>query len=184
MQVISSLLKMQSRYLINDEDKALFLDSQNRVKTMALIHEKLYGSSNFSEVDLKPYLRTLVGQLQRSYQQDGQYISTVVQVGDVSLSITQAIPCGLLCNEIYSNALKHAFIGRTRGRIEISLSQQNNEISLIISDDGIGYTQTRNTEDLDSLGLRLIESLVSQLHGTLNITSEEGTTFTITFTKQ
>lgn len=184
MQVISSLLKMQSRYLVNDADKMLFLDSQNRVKTMALIHEKLYGSSDFSEVNLKPYLRSLVGHLQRSYQQDGQYISTVVQVGDVSLSITQAIPCGLLCNEIYSNALKHAFVDRERGRIEIALHQQDNEISLVIRDDGIGYTQTQDIEHLDSLGLRLIDSLVSQLHGSLSITNDGGTIYTITFAKQ
>jgi len=101
----------------------------------------------------------------------------------VELDITWAVPCGLIVNEIYSNALKYAFIGRKKGTINISMTETDNDIILEIKDDGIGYEQPEDVDNLDPLGLRIIDSLVKQIHATIAVKSSEGTTITITFPK-
>jgi PAS domain S-box-containing protein len=183
LQVISSLLNLQSELIIDPRDKVLFDESQSRIKSMALIHEQLYRSRSLSAIDFKEYVQMLSTEMMRSYAKEG--ISLEQDVADIQFSLDVAIPCGLIINELLSNALKHAFSGREEGRINIRLTfDGDNTFNLVVNDNGIGLPDNVNVQNTTSLGFQLIITLTNQLQGKINIERKAGTTISISFPKE
>ena len=183
LQIISSLLNLQSDYLENEKDKNIFRDSQSRVKSMAIIHEKLYKSSNFSEIDFKGYIDSLTSYLFQSYPINPGKIKFESDIDDITLSMDTAIPCGLIINELVSNSLKYAFPDDRNGKIKIKLKSLGDHFLLEIEDDGIGFPENFDMTDTDSLGLKLVYSLTRQIDGQLELIVNDKTMFRITFSE-
>jgi PAS domain S-box-containing protein len=182
LQVISSLLSLQSGYIRdNKEAIEIFKESQNRVRSMALIHEKLYQSKDLSRINFADYIRSLVTTLFQSYTANSQAITPKIDVGDVLLDIDTAIPCGLIINELIANSLKHAFPAGKEGEIRIDIHSDNNKFTLIISDTGIGFPKDLDFRNTGSLGLELVVTLTNQLRGTIALHSNGGTEWKIIF---
>ena len=185
MQVISSLLSLQSKHIKDEEALKVFKENQDRVRTMALIHEKLYGSKDLSRIDFSSYMRDLAYRLYHSYGINPEEITLDVRVDDVPLGVDMAIPCGLIVNELISNSLKYAFPPKWKGNGKIGISlQQNmeNEIELIVSDNGIGLPEDLDIRGTQSFGLFLVVILAEdQLGGKLKFERNGGTKFHITF---
>jgi len=182
MQVISSLLSLQSRYVKDAHLVEAFKESQNRIKSMALVHEKLYHSGDLASIDFHEYIKSLMRNLFQSYETAGR-VDLTVQVKNVSLGVDVAIPCGLIINELVSNSLKHAFPEPRRGKISISLRQSGeDEIELVVADDGVGVPEDIDLKNITSLGLHLVTILAEdQLEGTISLKRTGGTEFCITF---
>ena len=181
LTVISSLLRLQS-HNIKDKQALLALEnSRNRIRTMALIHEKLYKSENLAEVDFAIYVKDLCNYLFKSYDLTSEKIKLKLNINDVKLGVNQGIPCALIINELISNTLEHAFPDGRSGEIGIEMKTEDNLSRLIVQDNGIGLPATIDLKDADSLGLQLIQILTEQLHGKLEIDRNNGTMFTITF---
>ncbi len=181
LQVISSLLQLQSRHVKDPRALELFKESQNRVRSMGLIHEKLYRSRDLARIDMADYVRNLTDHLLHSYGFRDDALTLDVAIDDVRLSIDTVVPCGLLIHELVSNALKHAFPER-RGAIRVELRVgPNGRYTLAVSDDGVGIPETLDYRESDSLGLQLVTALAEQLDGDVTLDRERGTTFTIVF---
>jgi len=182
LQIISSLLKLQSRHSNNSQTLEMFKESQSRIQTMALIHEKLYQSNDLSKVNFAEYIKNLVANLFRSYELNLSQIKSVINVEDIFLEIDVAVPCGLMLNELISNSLKYAFPDGRAGEIKIQLYADNAQnLALIVSDNGVGFPKDLDWQNLTSLGLQLVNSLVEQLGGTVRLERNSGTEFRITF---
>ena len=181
LQVISSLLRLQSRYIRDEEVHKVFKESQDRVRTMAIIHEKLYQSTDLARVDFAGYIRDLTANLYRSYGVSQETIGLRMHVKNVFLGIDMAIPCGLIINELVSNSLKHAFPEGKRGEIFIDLSTDHDQITLIVGDNGGAFQKGVDFRKTGSLGLQLVISLVEQLEGTIELHSDGQTEFRIAF---
>ena len=184
MQIINSMLKMQSRFITDPKTLSIFKESQNRVKSMALIHEKLYVSENLSDIDFKNYIHQLIKYLIMSYRINSNNIVFIVDIGDVTIDIENAVPCGLIINELISNSLKYAFPDNRTGEIFISVSTDEEKYILTLKNDGIDFPKDIDTDNTKTLGLRLVNALVKQLNGTLTINKTGGVEFIITFLKQ
>lgn len=183
LQVISSLLNLQLASVRDPYDVALFQESQNRIRSMAIIHEKLYQSDDLSHVDFGSYIGTLTSSLFRSY--DVSDIGFQIDVESIRLSIDAAIPCGLILNELVSNALKHAFPDGRRGYVSIAMHREEGHFCrLVVADDGIGFPAGIDFRKTPSLGLELVNTLVNQLNGSIELTSGNGSKFTIRFPQQ
>ncbi|MBD2044660.1 CBS domain-containing protein [Coleofasciculus sp. FACHB-64] len=185
LQIISSLLKLQSAYTKEEQVLGMFKDSQNRIRSMALIHEKLYQSKDLSRIDFAEYIRDLAGNLLRSYKASSQAITLKTNVNDINLNIDTAIPCGLIINELMSNSLKHAFPTPSIDK-EICIniySNGNYQFILNVSDNGIGFPKDLDFRNTESLGLELVCTLTEQLDGTIELDSRRGTSFFITFSE-
>ena len=183
LQIISSLLKLQSRAIKDQHILSIFNESQSRIRTMALIHENLYQSSDLSRINFAEYIHKLAANLFRSYDTSSSLIEAVVNVADIFLEIDVAVPCGLMINELVSNSLKYAFPHQTSGRIQIDMYAKGDQsYQLIVSDNGIGLPTDLDIENTNTLGLQLVVSLVEQLEGQLKIKRQPGTKFEITFT--
>jgi two-component sensor histidine kinase len=180
LQIVSSLLSIQSKYLADPRDARLFVESQDRIRTMALVHEKLYQSSDLASIDFSPYIERLATNLFRSYGGGGR-VNLSLDVGNVYLSVEKAVPCGLIVNELVMNALKYAFPGDRTGEIVVEVRQEGDRMSLAVSDDGVGLPPGFDITKSNTLGLQLVELLVSQLEGTLTIGPGPGTSFHISF---
>ncbi|MDM8541488.1 histidine kinase dimerization/phosphoacceptor domain -containing protein [Desulfococcaceae bacterium HSG9] len=180
MQVISSLLSLQANQIEDEHMRGLFKESQNRIRSMALIHEKLYGNSDLAQIEFEDYLYTLASNIFRSYLKTG--IQFIIEAEDIFLDIKIAIPCGLLINELISNALKYAFPEGRTGNIYITMCPtDDNDLVITVRDDGIGFPEGIDFRDTDSFGLQLVNMMAEQLSGTIELNSKEGTTFIITF---
>jgi two-component sensor histidine kinase/tetratricopeptide (TPR) repeat protein len=182
MQVISSLLYMQAIQLEDHPLVSIFEDSYHRVKSMSLIHEKLYNSADLSRIDFHDYVKTLSSLLYKTYSPKAE-IKFEIDMCSLLLDINLAIPCGLILNELLSNSLKYAFAGKTQGRINISLNlDTTHKYNLLFRDDGIGLKEKVNLSKLKTLGIRLVYLLAEeQLSGMVEISSNNGTTFKISF---
>ncbi len=182
LQVISSLLHLQSQHTSDPASVELFRESQHRVRSMALVHERLYRSQDFERVDFKDYIESLANYLFRSYHVSIDRICLEVDVHEVRLPIDAAVPCGLLVNELVSNCLKHAFQGRDRGRILVELAPvSESEAFICVSDDGVGLPLSVAPETAESFGMQLIVALVDQLHGRLEMRRQAGTAVRVSF---
>lgn len=181
LQVISSLLRLQGDFLPDETSRALFKQCDDRVRSMALIHERLYRSEVFSEIDVSEYMRELAGSLIRSYAMRASKVKLETKLMPVSLGIDKAIPCGLLLNEFISNALKHAFDPEKGGVLTLVLEQHALEVTLIVRDDGRGLPERWEPEKSTTLGFQIVRTLVDQLGGTLEIERENGTAFVLRF---
>ena len=183
MQVISSLLRLQSRQVENPIAKTVLLDMINRIGSMALVHEHLYRSENLAEVDLATYLRSLCVKLFRALVVTPGVVQLRLDLAPVRLEIDQAIPCGLLVNELIANALKHAFpAGRTGElRVEFQPVAVGAQLRLRVADDGVGLPANFDMQQLTSLGLQLVADLTRQLGGTLTVGPGPGAAFEVLF---
>ncbi|MBN1948317.1 MAG: PAS domain S-box protein [Candidatus Cloacimonetes bacterium] len=181
MQVISSLLQLQSRFIKDPQALELFRNSQNRVRSMALIHEKLYRSKDLASIDFGEYVRNLTTHLQIFYAVNADLISLEIDIEDIFFDIHYAIPCGLIINELVSNSLKYAFTDDRKGKIRISIQASSDSFRLEVSDTGIGMPAELDFQNTESLGLQLVMSLIGQLHGKITMQAGNGTTFLIDF---
>lgn len=181
LQVISSLLSLQSSYLEDEKAKEIFQNSMDRVKIMAQIHTMLYQSDDLARVDFGGFIRDLAVRLQQSYGIAESPIQVHMDVVDVSLTIETSIPCGLILNELLSNAFKYAFPERRGGEIHIRMATAGDQFVLKVQDNGIGFPEAVDFQNTKSLGLELVNLLVGQMNGAITLTVEGGTTFTITF---
>ena len=185
LQIISSLLNLQARQVNDGKALEMFDDSKNRVRTMALIHEKLYKSEDLAQIDFGGYVNSLVNSLFEAYRDRIENIRARIDVEKVLMGVDQGIPCGLIINELVSNSLKHAFPGGRNGTIWISLrTLRAGKFVLGIRDDGVGLPSTVDYRNSESLGLRLVNILVNQLGGHIELDSSEYTDFKIEFSRQ
>jgi PAS domain S-box-containing protein len=183
MQIVSSLLNLQSRYVTDDKIIHILQECQNRIRSMALVHEKLYHSEDLSKINSISYVETLIKDVLRTFGEGTAHININLEIDNVFLDIDIAIPCGLIINELLSNAYKHAFSDRKEGTIGISLHMnKDGQYELQVSDDGIGIPPTIDLETAESLGLQLVNILVkNQLKGTMKMERSSGTHYTIIF---
>lgn len=179
MQIISSLINLQSSNIKEEPALKTFKSTQNRIKSMALIHERLYESKNFSRVDFSEYVQSLTNYLFHSYGIPVGSMRIKIDIENVFLDINTAIPCGLIINELVSNSLKHGFSGGKIGEIRVSMHPLNkNEVELIVSDNGIGIPADMDFRNPESLGLHLVTILAKdQLHGDIKLERTKGTSF-------
>jgi two-component sensor histidine kinase/ligand-binding sensor domain-containing protein len=184
LQVISSLLYLNSKKIKDKETLGMFKVSQNRVKSIALVHERLYQSNDLSKIDFREYVQKLTKDLFRSYAVNQSIIKLDINIDDIFINIDTAVPCALIINELISNSLKYAFPNyeaeNKQGLIKISfIHSENGENILMVSDNGIGIPEDFNEKKNNSLGLQLVETLVAQLEAKLKIYSSLGTEFRI-----
>jgi PAS domain S-box-containing protein len=180
LQIISSLLNLQSNY-VEDDFKDILLVTQSRIKAMAMIHSKLYNSNDLTHIHIKNYIESFVSDLFYLYEIDKKIISLNTDIEDLEMGIDTAIPLGLIINELVINILKHAFPNNQRGNIVISLKTVANKFILKISDNGVGLPYNIKLYDTETLGLQLVNNLIKQIDGSIEISRNVGTEFKIEF---
>lgn len=181
MQIISSLLSLQKDFMQGEEaDKAL-LESRNRVKSMAMVHEKLYKSKNFTRINISELIERLVADLFLTYNIPNKQVKKIIDVDDLNLNIETAIPCGLIISELVTNSLKYAFPHGKKGKLTVSLEALDEWNELTVSDDGIGFPEDLDYKKPRTLGLQLVNKLVDQLDGEIILDRIHGTSFKICF---
>ena len=180
LQIILSLINLQSNGIKDQEDLEIFRESQSRVKSMAIIHEKLYQSADFASINFEEYIRSLVSYLLSYYSIDSIQAEIDVEK-DIVLNMDTAVPCGLIINELVTNSIKFAFKGKTTGRIYIKLHSEDGLFTLIVGDNGIGLPPGEDIENPQKLGLQLVNTLTDQLEGKIEFNGENGTEFKIKF---
>lgn len=181
LQVVSSLFDLQSRYTDDDQVLDMLKESRNRVRSIALIHEKLYQAQDLTRIDFAEYVGSLALHLFRSYGIGPDAVELKTSFDTLALSVDAAIPCALVVNELVSNCLKHAFPVGRRGEVRIELRSDDSQCTVIVGDDGVGFPESFDFEDPPSLGLRLVKTLTDQLKGTIDLDRDGGTTFRIRF---
>lgn len=182
LQLICSLLNLQASRIADPAVAGLFVDSRNRVRSMALVHENLYRAGNFARVSMAAHIRKLCAQLARAYGADESRVALVCEVEDIQLGLNRAVSCGLIVNELVSNALKHAFPGDRRGQVRVTLqTTPDGRCALGVSDDGVGLPGDIELATADSLGLQLVDDLSAQLHGEVVARRDIGTAFIVAF---
>lgn len=185
MQVISSILNLQSSYVSDEYALTLLKESQNRIKTMAHIHESLYQNKSFTSVNFSDYVNTLVNNIVQSYAYSSDKINLEINLEPITLSLDSSIPAGLIINELITNAIKHAFPGKRQGTIFFNLRCENNLVILELKDNGVGFAEGLDFENSHSLGLQLVNTLTEQIDGKIKFKSElnVGTEVVVTFNK-
>ena len=183
MQVMISLLKIQAANIEDAQFAGMLKESWNRIKSMALVHEKLYRSKGLADVDFKGYVKSLVSSIFSSYGASAAGITSITETDDVSIGLETAIPCGLIINELVSNSLKYAFPGNRKGEIRVALrSFDEDALVLEVGDNGIGMPEDLDFRNTASMGLHLVQILSEgQLHGKIELDRAGGTTFRIRF---
>jgi PAS domain S-box-containing protein len=183
MQVISSILNLQSSYVSDDYALSLLKESQNRIKTMAYIHESLYQNKSFTSVNFSDYIATLTNNIIQSYSVSEEKVKLILNLEKINLNLDSSIPTGLIVNELITNAIKHAFPSTTKGYINVNLKSENNTVYLEVKDNGVGFDSNVDFRNSNSLGLQLVSTLIDQIEGDLKFKSEKdkGTEVLITF---
>lgn len=183
MQILASLIRIQCRGLKNEETRKILKESETRIRSMALLHQKLYESANISEISFAAYTQVLVGELQRLYHGNGSLAHLAIDIPpDFQLGLDTALPCGLIINELVSNAFKYAFPNGQSGTIRVAVSRlaaHGEGFTLVVEDDGAGLPANYNPEQARSLGSRLVSMLVEQLNGRLDVQFQNPTRFTM-----
>ncbi len=183
MQIVSSLLFLQSQFIDDPKMLAKLQESQDRIKSMALVHEKLYQSTDLNRIDFRDYMESLTRHIANSYRNVNVEVLIDMEQSDHLMQIDTAIPCGLILNELVSNAYKHAFTSNGgRGSLRVSFSVEDRMARLVVADDGVGISSTDiSTFENTSLGMQLVIALAKQLRGKVNVWNAKGTTFELTF---
>ena len=182
MQVISSLLDLQADEVEEAAMRDIFKDVVYRVRSMAMVHEKLYQSTDLARVEFADYAQSLLGYLWRAQAAAASGVRLSLDLKPVFLPVNAAVPCGLILNELFSNALKHAFNGRNRGKVTVSLDgDRQGRVRLCVGDNGIGLPPELDWKNARSLGLRLVHMLAGQLQAAVQVANDKGTEFRITF---
>lgn len=175
LNIIIGLLELQSQNIEDLSVKEMFRESINRIRSMAIIHEYLYRSDNQSKIDLSVYIESLADNLLSVYAYNKRELLINYSLDNLSVDFDMAIPIGLIVNEVVTNSIKHAFLDKPKGRIDIALEEKNHSISLVIRDDGVGIPVNFDFENNKTLGLQLVKLLVNQLNGKYKIYRENGT---------
>jgi PAS domain S-box-containing protein len=181
MQIVSSLLRLQSKNMRSKKLRETFRIAQNRIKSMALIHEVLYRSENLEKINFSEYIKRITNHLFSIFTQEARRVQLDLDVGELYLDIDRAIPCGLIINELVSNCLKHAFPDGQSGIVQIKLANKLDSYAITIKDNGIGLPEETAPMSAETLGLQLVNDLVKQIEGKIMVRRESGTTFQITF---
>lgn len=186
LQVISSILNLQSTYVSDEGTLEILKESQNRIKSMSFIHESLYMNNDFSSINFNDYILNLINNLVHSYQIFDNKVHVKTDLKIITLGLDQSITCGLLLNEIISNAFKHAFPEKDRenNELRITASERDNKVHILVADNGVGLKEGMIPEENNSLGMQLIYTLIEQLDGNIQLSGENGTKYLITFEKQ
>jgi PAS domain S-box-containing protein len=179
--IISSLLNLQSQYIGDEKSLELFKESQNRARSMAIIHERLYQSSDLKRIDFGEYIRSLTHELFHTYNADHGRIKLKINVQNILLDINIAIPLGLIVNELITNSLKHAFTDGKLGKINVNFYPIDEHYEFIVKDNGIGFPEDIDFQKTNSLGLQMIKVLTSQIDGQIELDNNNGTEFKIKF---
>jgi len=179
LAIIASLFNLQISTVENEDARNILLESKNRVKSMALIHDRLYKSDNMTDVDFAKYTKELIDEIQYSYPTVSNAVTVKTHISNVQLNVNTAIPCGLILNELLTNCYKYAFEGRTDGVIDIEFTSIGNMLRLIVKDNGVGLKT--DYRDSESLGMVVIQSLSEQLDGDYKFSVNNGTTFELKF---
>jgi two-component sensor histidine kinase len=180
LQVMSSLAQLQMQDAVDERQRILLRDIQHRIRAMAIVHEKLYHSGNFAAIDFGELLRTLSKELSVAY---GEHLVEVeIDSQSISIGIDDAIPLGLILNELLTNAFKHAFPEGRKGKIAVTFRRtDSNNLELVVRDDGIGIPPEQSHRKHASVGMTLVNALIDQIEGTVDIRSNSGTAVTINF---
>ncbi len=182
LAVISGLLQLQTINIQNDEAQRILMESQLRIKSIALIHEKLYQNDTLANINFRKYIEELVEVIADSYNFENKSIDVKLEVDNVNITLDQSIPCGLILNELVSNSFEHAFKGRDSGVLLIQFKeQQDGSIKFVIRDDGVGFPDNYSMETSASLGVTLVHTLVQQLQGEISMNGKVGTEYNIVF---
>jgi two-component sensor histidine kinase len=181
LQIIASLLSLQSDQLKDPDDMVLFEDTQHRVKSMALIHESLYRTGDLAHFSFARYIDSLCTDLLQFYADGTSHVHLHTELDELTFDVDAAVPCGLILNELLTNALKHAFPGGRSGDIHITLRAQAGHVTLSVHDTGVGFPADLDFRHTESLGMQLVSMLTEQLGGTITLTRECGTAFAVTF---
>jgi two-component sensor histidine kinase/CheY-like chemotaxis protein len=182
LQIICSLINLQAKRIQDQKTLEGLRDCRERVKAMALVHEKLYHAKDLAHIDFADYVQDLASGLLRSYVDDSKPIQLIMDAEKIFLGVDQAIPCGLIMDELVSNSLKHAFPSKGPGEIRVMLKrQEEKKVLLSVADNGVGFPQDKDFRNTTSLGLQLVCSLAKQLEGTIELRSGRGTEFKLTF---
>ena len=181
LQIIASLLDLQSEFLDQADTKAVLVEMKTRVRSIASIHELLYTAADFSRIEFRRFVDKLVQDVIVVHHQPASQVGVEIEAELALLQMTQAVPCGLMINELLTNALKHAFPEGRQGHIKISFRSNETHWRLEVSDDGVGLSADINPESVNSMGFQLIQLLVQQLNGGLTVVRDHGTQFVITF---
>ena len=181
LMIISSMLSLQSRYIKDIEVQNIFKECQDRTRSLAIIHEKLYRSEELNRIRIDEYIESLVSSLYHSYTINSNRIKARVDVENLEFDADTSIPLGLIINELFTNAMKHAFPGERTGQIDVELHSDDDGFKLEVSDNGVGFPEGLDYKNVDSLGLRLVNSLTEQIDGKLELEKGESTRFIVTF---
>ncbi len=184
LQVIYSLLRLQSRFIQDEKSQEIFKETQNRIRSIAVLHEKLYRSKDLGKIGFADYVISLVKDLFHSYGTDTNLINLNVNIENIYLNIETAIPCGIIINELVTNSLKHAFPPGKEGNITIeTFKDKSGKITLIVRDDGIGIPESVDINNIESLGLQLVQYLTNRIKGEIFLNREKGTEIKIIFSE-
>lgn len=181
LQVIQSLLRMQGRESQSAALVPMLRESQNRIRSIALVHEQLYKQDDVSEIDLADYLKLLLRQVFRTFEFGPKRISSQVEFKDIYLSLTKAIPCALIVNELVTNSIKYAFENSEDGEIRILAETKDDKLTLIVRDNGCGFSEDIDIDESETLGLKIVRTLTRQIGGQLEINCDNGAQFKLVF---
>jgi len=181
LQVISSILNLQTSYVDDPKTLEILRESQQRIKSMSFIHETIYRTADFSRLEFMDYIKTIASNLIQSYRTGTLALEFRPEMESVGLNLDQAIPCGLIINELVSNALKYAYKGRKKGVLTVVLREENDDVILAVKDDGVGLPKDFAFEKNNSLGIQLVYALLDQLDATVKVNQSNGTEFFIRF---
>ena len=183
MAIISGLLHLKADLVESEDTRILLHESSNRIRSMAMIHEMLYQNETFASIDFGSYIKSLVETIDDFYRQEKSNVRIEIDSANIYLDINDAVPCGLILNELITNAYKHAFNGKKKGWIKVSFVRAGNEFVLTVKDNGKGLPHEMDLENANSLGMNLITGLTSQLKGKLDFKNGKGATFTLRFSR-
>jgi PAS domain S-box-containing protein len=183
LQIMSSLLELQERRIKDKELQKIYKDSKNQIRSIALVHERLYNSEDLAKIDFAGYIKAMTKELYKTYLCDPKRLGIQIEAENIQIGIDKAIPCGLIVNELISNAIKHAFPEglKRKGKIIISLKEKGNKVEMTVKDNGMGIPENIDVKKVNSMGLLLLRLLTDQLNGKFELIRKKGTSFTITF---
>jgi two-component sensor histidine kinase len=181
LQIIASLLDLQSEFLNRADSKDVLLEMKTRIRSIAAIHELLYKAADFSRIDFRRFIEKLAQDVIAVHRQHATQVDLEIEAESVLLDMTQAVPCGLIANELVTNAFKYAFPEGRRGKIKVSFGSDQTTWRLEVSDDGIGLPPNIDPKKVNSMGFQLIQLLAQQLKGHVDVIRDVGTHFIIRF---